>query len=293
MKIKRWIKENTFDLKGKNVAITGASGDLGREACYILASLNANLILINRNKEKSERLKKEIMNKYPLIKVQYVIVDLEDFSSVKSKIIEINNYKIDYLILNAGAYKIERRKSDLEYDNVFQINFVSQYYIARKLLDSGNCGKLVAVSSIAHSYSKIDIKDIDFIHKKSCSKVYGNSKRFLMGAIYELFKSKKNSNYAVVHPGISFTNITSHYSKWLFFIIKYPMKIIFSKPKKAALSIIKGVFDNCEYNEWIGPKYFNIWGYPKLKEVSDIQDREYKEIFNISELIYNRIEIYD
>jgi short-subunit dehydrogenase len=135
MRIEKWISDNCSSLKGKLIAISGASGDLGKEACMILASLGANLLLLNRNKGKSNKLKEEILKRYNDIKIKEVIFDLEKFSDVKNNIDKICGYDIDVLILNAGAYKIERRISDLGYDNVFQINFISQYYIAKKVLE--------------------------------------------------------------------------------------------------------------------------------------------------------------
>ena len=41
---------------------------------------------------------------------------------------------------------------------------------------------------------------------------------------------------------LTFTNITAHCPKLIFAIIKYPMKIIFMKPRKAALSIVAKLF---------------------------------------------------
>lgn len=292
MKYINWIKENCSDLKGKLVAITGASGDLGKEVCLYLASLGANLLFINRNKDKSNKLKQEILNKFPNIDINEIIVDLESFYDVKNILDEVDKYSIDILILNAGAYKIERKISDIGYDNVFQINFVSQYYLAKKIIEkmeSKGEGKVVVVSSIANNYSKININDIDFKECNKCSKVYGNSKRFLMYSFYELFKEKENIKLSVVHPGISYTNITSHYPKLVFKIIKYPMKIIFSKPNKASLSIIKGVFDDCNYHYWIGPKYFNIWGYPKKRKITSCSINESEIIYKESENIFNKL----
>ena len=219
-------------------------------------------------------------------------MDLEVFENVKSVIKEITDYNIDVLILNAGAYKIERRISDIGYDNVYQINFVSQYYIAKKVIEkmeNKGEGKVVVVSSIANNYSKINVSDLDFKKSNRCNKVYGNSKRFLMYSFYELFKEKKSIKLSIVHPGISYTNITSHYPKVIFKLIKYPMKVIFSKPKKASLSIIRGVFDECDYHYWIGPKYFNIWGFPKKRKIKTCSYQESELIYIESENIYKNL----
>ena len=292
MNVEKWIQNNCTSLKGKLIAITGASGDLGKEVSFVLASLGANLLFINRNKEKSAKLKSDILEKYKNIEIREVILDLENFSNVKENIDKICNYPIDVLILNAGAYKLKRKISDLGFDNVYQINFISQYYIAKKVLETmkdRKQGKIVVVSSIAHNYSKINLSDVDFKNNNKCSKVYGNSKRFLMYSFCELFKNEENIKLSIVHPGISYTNITSHYPKWIFRFIKYPMKVIFNKPKKASLSIVRGIYDDCGYLEWIGPRWFNIWGYPSKKRLKSSNIKERTDIFNIAERIYKQL----
>ena len=145
----------------------------------------------------------------------------------------------------------------------------------------------MAVSSIAHNYSKIDVNDIDFSNCKAASKVYGNAKRFLTFSLYSLFNNDKT--LSIVHPGITLTNITAHYPKLIFAVIKHPMKIIFMSPKKAALCIIYGVFNGCHNREWIGPRVFNIWGIPKKQTLNTCTKDEAKQICEISEKIYNDI----
>ena len=94
----------------------------------------------------------------------------------------------------------------------------------------------------------------------------------------------------MVHPGITFTGITAHYPKLIFSLIKHPMKIIFMKPKKAALCILKGVFEATDYHHWIGPKLFNIWGLPENKALKTCSEAESRQIFTEAEKIYNKIK---
>jgi hypothetical protein len=130
---------------------------------------------------------------------------------------------------------------------------------------------------------------VDFSSKTAYSRVYGNAKRHLMFALYNLFKNEKDVELSITHPGISFTGITNHYPKMVFALIKYPMKVIFMKPKRACLSILKGVFDETKNNQWIGPKYFNIWGNPKKQTLETCSDEESKIIFERAESIFAEI----
>ena len=110
-----------------------------------------------------------------------------------------------------------------------------------------------------------------------------------MFSLYELMKSE-DKTLSVVHPGITFTNITAHYPPLVFAIIKHPMKLIFMKPKKAALSILKGLFEHTEGYSWIGPKLFNIWGYPSKKPLKTAQKAEIDRIYQTAEGIYNKLK---
>ena len=67
------------------------------------------------------------------------------------------------------------------------------------------------------------------------------------------------------------------------------MKVIFNKPKKASLSIVRGIYDDCGYLEWIGPRWFNIWGYPSKKRLKSSNIKERTDIFDIAERIYKQL----
>ena len=294
MTIDKWIKLNTHDLSGQTVAITGATGGIGIQVCKILSSLNANLILIDRNEDLDVALKNELLQINPNISVNFVHVDMEDFQSMQECVKQLSNFnKIDVLILNAGAYAIPRKITNIGYDNVFQINFVSPYFLVKSLLPilrKSNNPKVVLTSSIAHNYSKIDERDIDFRTRKKLNLIYGNSKRFITFSLMELFEQNKDISLSIVHPGITFTKITNHYPKFIYAIIKHPMKMIFISNKKASLNIIKGVFDKTDYMEWIGPSASNIWGYPKKKKLKTCSKEESAKIFETAENIYKNLE---
>ncbi len=290
MNIEKWLSENTCSLKGKTVAVTGTTGGLGRELCKYLSGLGASLILVDRNALRSESFKNELESEYPNT-VKCINANLEDINSVKAALEALKAEPIDIFIHNAGAYSIPRHKCDTGYDNVFQINFVSPYYIIKELLPKlrERGGRVVAVGSIAHNYSKTDRNDIDFSKREASSKVYGNAKRYLMFSLYELFSKESEVKLSVTHPGISFTGITAHYPKLIFALIKHPMKVIFMKPKAACLSILRGAFDNTGYHEWIGPRFFGIWGTPKKAKLKTCSKEESLYIGNRAEEIYKNI----
>ena len=290
MDIRKWLDRNTARLDGKLVAVTGTTGGLGQELCRCLASLGAQLILLDRNPDKSERFRQKLAETYHA-DVQRIQVDLEDFASVAAVTEQLKTRPIDVLIHNAGAYSIPRRVCETGYDNVFQINFASPYYMIRELLPAlrTRSGRVVVVGSIAHRYSKTDPNDVDFSTRRQASKVYGNAKRYLMFATHKVFETEWDATLAVTHPGITFTNITAHYPPWLFAVIKHPMKVIFMKPSKACLSILRGVFEPCANDEWIGPRLFDVWGLPKKRTLRRVSYAERRQIGIVAENVYHHL----
>ena len=288
MNTEKWLAKNTTSLNGKKIAITGSTGGIGLWLCRYLALLGADLILCDRSYEKVKKLMALLNDEYPDVNIKHIYCDLTDISSVKSATKQLIDEDIFCFISNAGAYSIPRKICECGLDNVFTINFASPYYMARALLPTveKNCGRVVIVGSIAHNYSKANFDDVDFRNIKAASKAYGNAKRYLMFSLYEHCKDK--NCLSITHPGITFTNITSHYPKLIFAIIKYPMKIIFTPPKRACLSILKGVFDNTDYKEWIGPLVFSVWGRPKKKKLRTCSESESLRIYNTAEKIFTK-----
>lgn len=244
--------------------------------------------MADRNEDKAARLEATLKVKFPNANISRIKIDMSDFSSVKSACKSLEDKNIDYVIHNAGAYKIPLKALENGYLNIFNINFVSPYYITKTLLT--NAKHFVLVSSIANYYSKVDINDIDFSTRLASSLIYGNAKRFSMYAHIELFKNHPENKLSITHPGITLTGITDHYPKWLFPIMKPVMRIIFMKPKTAALSILSGLFEETKPYTWIGPRFFNIWGKPKLQKIKKASDSEINFIYQKAEEIYEEIK---
>ena len=82
MKFSKWLDKNTAGLVGKTVAISGSTGGLGKHICRYLASLGAALILLDRNRAKSEANKLALEEEFPGVSVNLISLDLVDVFSV-------------------------------------------------------------------------------------------------------------------------------------------------------------------------------------------------------------------
>ena len=288
MKIEKWIANNCTSLSGRVIAVSGSTGGLGKELCRHLAGLGAELILLDRNTERSVKLGEELKADFPGLAVSYIRVDMTDFASVREAVRQLEESTVDTLVLNAGAYHIPRFKTDLGIDNVYQINCAAPYYMAKRLLPTlrARGGRVVAVGSIAHRYSHTDDSDVDFTARTKPSLVYGNAKRRMM---YSMMALGAEGGVSIVHPGITFTNITSHYPRLIFALIKHPMKVIFMKPRRAALSILAGIFCDTAPCEWIGPRLLDVWGLPRVSKLRGCDEAERARIISHAEALYERM----
>ena len=288
----KWIDKNCNSLTGKRVVVTGATGGLGKIICDNLAHLGANITLACRNKTLAENLIQDLKTSHPACEVDFVELDLSTLKSVNGCIEELKKYNgIDILINNAGVYNIPVKKLDSGYNNIFQINFLYTYYLTKQLLpelekkENSTC---ITLGSVAHNYSTLNPNDIDFSTHTKSSKIYGNSKRFLMFSLYELFKNSP-VNLSIVHPGVTLTNMTNHYPKAINWLVKIGIKLFFPTPQKATRSIILGTATKTPYHHWIGPKIFNVWGNPKLSKLSTCDIGESKQIFTIAEELNSKL----
>lgn len=90
-------------LKGKVVLITGATAGIGRSTAFGFAKMGCKLILMIRNAEKGEALKKEIQEKYD-VDIKLLVVDVRDAKGIEKAVTELPEewQKISILVNNAG-----------------------------------------------------------------------------------------------------------------------------------------------------------------------------------------------
>ena len=279
---------------GRIIAMTGTTGGLGTIIAEKLVEKGYSLVFIDRNRNKSAKNAERIRAKFNDASITLLTCDLESFESVKHMANTLKKIKVDTLLLGSGIYSAPLKKCSTGYNNVFQVNFVSQYFLARYL--SETCPTLkhvVAIGSVAHNYSKIDEKDIDFSEREQTSKIYGNSKRFLMFSLYEYFKNEKWIDLSIAHPGVTYTNMTGHYPKAINWLVKIGIKLFFPSPRKAVRSIIRAVDDKCGYMEWIGPSILGVWGKPKKSVLKTCSKEESEAIGRLSDDIYKNQLTFD
>ena len=140
-----------------------------------------------------------------------------------------------------------------------------------------------------HTYSVSDPEDVDFHTRKACHLAYGNSKRYLMFAFSSLLKDEEKVDFSIGHPGSTLTNISNHYPSWLFPILKPFLKLFFMKPQTACRGILLALCCPMETLTWAGPRYFGIWGNPRVSRLSTCSETEMEQISASAESVYKQM----
>ncbi|TFF99535.1 MAG: SDR family NAD(P)-dependent oxidoreductase [Promethearchaeota archaeon] len=204
------------DFNGKLVAITGATSGIGYATAREYASHGANLLTINRNKEKTLNLCEEINRDFN-VECDFKIADFAHISDVKKVGEELakSNLNIDVFIHNAGVYLPERTISDDGNEMVFQVDhlgsFILNYILKDKLKAQKKC-RIILVNSEGHRFAILGLKLDDLKWEKrrySGLKSYGSAKTAQLLTMIKFNDYFQNSGVTInaMHPGSVKTNM--------------------------------------------------------------------------------------
>lgn len=215
--------------------ITGASNGLGKDFAKKLSKEGYDLILVSRNKEKLEKLQRELKTD--------VIIEVMDLSKRENCIKLYNKHKnnVDLLVNNAGFGSCgEFYKSDLDNDlNMIDLNVACVHILTRLFLNDfiiRDDGRILNVASAA-SFEPGPLMSTYYSTK---SYVYNMS----MAIYEELRRKKSNIKISILCPGPVDTGFNDRAN------VKFSVKSLSSdyvtsyalkKMKKNKLIIIPGI----------------------------------------------------
>ena len=204
------------DFNGRLVAITGATSGIGYVTAREYASHGANLLVINRNEEKTLNLCEEINQDFG-VECDFMLADFAHISEVKKVGEELANsdLNIDVFIHNAGVYLTEKVISDDGLEMVFQVDhlgsFILNYILKDKLKAQQKC-RIILVNSEGHRFAILGLKLDDLNWEKrrySGLKSYGSAKTAQLLTMIKFNDYFQNSGVTInaMHPGNVKTNM--------------------------------------------------------------------------------------
>jgi NAD(P)-dependent dehydrogenase (short-subunit alcohol dehydrogenase family) len=215
-------KEETADFSGKLVVITGATSGIGYETARLYASHGAELLLINRNQEKSERLKQEILRDFNVPCKSY-LADFAHLDQIHATADMLANLKQDIAVLihNAGVYNTKKRFTPDDIEEVFQVNYLASFiinsHLKEKLKRQGQ-GRILFVNSEGHRFAIAGLKTEDLRwehHHYTGLKGYGSAKTAQLLSLFFFSKFFHGSGITInaMHPGDVKTNMGENNGK--------------------------------------------------------------------------------
>jgi len=144
-----------YDVKGKNVVVTGGNRGIGRGITQAFAEYGANVAILCRNHESGKQAVKEI-EKYG---AKYIAVqcDTSNHDSVKAAAAEVFAFlgSVDVLVNNAGVattFPFLSDKGLTEWHRIIDTNLHGPanvvYEIAPKMVEAGKGGTIINITSV-------------------------------------------------------------------------------------------------------------------------------------------------
>ena len=199
--------------KGSFALITGASDGFGKAFAHHLAQLGFNLVLVARNKEKLEGVKKEIKAKKPLCDVRIIVKDFtnalekgffDDFETA-SRDLDISILVNNVGISSATMDMFENYMTSADYSKIREmivVNMVSQAALHRIFSANLNSRK-----------NRSAIFDVASIGARVCapiSDIYFSTKDFNRSLTANLSSSERMKN--IDYVGLNLGGVKSNFS---------------------------------------------------------------------------------
>lgn len=203
------------DYAGKLVVITGATSGIGYQTAYKFASRGANLLTINRNKQKSEALCKELERDFG-VACDCLTADL-------SRLVEVHRVgrtlaemkaPIDVLIHNAGIYLSQKTITEDGVELTFATNFLASFVInnlAKEKLKAQKQARILLVSSEGYRFAVwgLRLDDLNWSTRRYTGlRAYGASKLAQLLTMM-IFQGDFRGSEVIInamHPGMVATN---------------------------------------------------------------------------------------
>lgn len=274
---KGWTPDELYSLVGKTYLITGANAGAGFEAAKILLGKGAEVVMLNRNENKSNKaiddLKAELGAN---AKVSFIKMDLAASSSVRNAAAEVIKTvpKIDALICNAAVAQIAKQEFTPDgHESQLGINHYGHFLLVNLLFDKveQSKGRIVVVASEGYKMGlkTIQFEDMNFDKNYNPMNTYCHSKLAQMMFAYELQHRIKAANkhveVYVCHPGASRTSLindkASRRDRILFSILSL-LPIVQSAEKGAYPEVMCATEDDLKQQAYYGPTGTMNWSGP-------------------------------
>lgn len=258
-------KEAHDDFPGHLVVITGATSGIGHETARLFASHGAELLVINRNEEKSKRLKQELQREYQ-VPCNYFIADFSHLDEIHAaaEMLATLDRDIAVLIHNAGIYNTKRRFTDDDIEEVFQVNYLASFIINQRVkekLKQQARARIIYVNSEGHRFAIAGLKLDDLRWERqhyTGLKGYGSAKTAQLLSMFQFSRYFQDSGVTInaMHPGDVRTNMGENNGR----IYKFFKHLLINPSARSPLLSAQAIYylGVSEDVEGVSGKFFNF-----------------------------------
>jgi NAD(P)-dependent dehydrogenase (short-subunit alcohol dehydrogenase family) len=195
------------------ILITGATDGIGKQTALTLLEQGARVIIHGRSEKKAKVTAEELRDVTKSDRIEAIHADLASLQEVRDAAQALAKHKtLDVLLNNAGIYQQERELTPDGFERTMAVNHFGHFLLTHLLLPQlkqSPQGRIVNLSSIAHSRGSLDLNDLSFSKGFDGYRAYASSKLANILFTYELARRLKASSVTVnaVHPGVISTKL--------------------------------------------------------------------------------------
>ena len=247
-------------MRGKLCMVTGATSGVGKVTAQVLAQAGAEVVVVGRNREKSEATVDRIKQQTGNPAVEYMLADLSSQAAIRqlAETFKRQHERLDVLVNNAGAFFLWRQESVDGIEMTLALNHLGYFLLTNLLLDmlkASAPARVINVSSGSHKGETINFNHLQGKRMYSGFRAYGESKLANILFTYELARRLEGTGVTVnaMHPGFVATNIGTN-NGWIVRAIR-PLMDLFAISVEEGADTINYLTISKEVEEITG-KYF-------------------------------------
>jgi NAD(P)-dependent dehydrogenase (short-subunit alcohol dehydrogenase family) len=199
----------------RTVVVTGANAGIGRHCVARFAAAGARVVLACRKPDRGAAAAAAVRAEYPKAELEVVRLDLADLGSVTAAAETLRSLGgIDVLLCNAGCTGTSRRRVTADgFELMMGVNHLGHFALTAQVLPALRPGaRVVAVGSIAHRWSPVDLDDLLAVAGFRSFRQYGRSKSAVLMFAFELDRRARAAGRDLVsvaaHPGFALESLS-------------------------------------------------------------------------------------
>ncbi|HUX42133.1 MAG TPA: SDR family NAD(P)-dependent oxidoreductase [Rectinemataceae bacterium] len=201
-------------MAGKVCLVTGATSGVGLAAAQAFAEAGATLILVNRDRRRSEALCDELRRDHG-IECSYYLADFARLDQLRELVARLAGElpRLDVLVNNAGMHSTRLTRTAEGRETVFCVNHLASFIITHELLEllrRSAPSRIVQVNSQGHRFGGLDPEDLDWQKRHYTGlRGYGASKTAQLLTVWEFDLLLRGSGVTInaMHPGAVLSGI--------------------------------------------------------------------------------------